>query len=254
MLYKESHREQKSFNKKCGFSRGSFVTWYFTGFMLQWYNFIKVIKLHLRRFKEVNKVYGYVRVSTGEQNTARQYEALKDYEVKNGIKFNKIFEDKKSGKNFDRTDYQLMKEVIKKGDTLVVKELDRLGRNYEEIKKELQELKDKGVKVAILDLPMLQGINDELLYAVLQDMIIGIMGYVAQKEREKIQTRVKEGLERAKAEGKELGRPKMKLPASFDKYYRQWKDNKINQDEFAKLLEVSRMTVYRYIKFYEASC
>jgi DNA invertase Pin-like site-specific DNA recombinase len=144
-----------------------------------------------------------------------------------------------------------MKEIIKHDDMVVVKELHRLGRNYEEIKQELQEFKNRNIKIVILDLPMLQGSNDVLLYTVLQDMIILIMGYVAQKEREKIQGRVKEGLQNAKYNGVKLGRPERKIPRDFEKYYKRWKTNEITAVEFSKLLGVSRATLYRYINDYE---
>lgn len=197
------------------------------------------------------KVYGYIRVSTREQNTDRQHEALKQYAKDNNIKYAAIFEDKASGKNFDRAQYQALKDTVKAGDTIIIKELDRLGRNYEEIKQELQEYKNKGIKVIILDLPMLQGISDDLLYTVLQDMIISIMGYVAQKEREKNHTRVMEGLKNAKEKGIKLGRPERTLPKDFERYYKRWKDGEITAVEFAKLMGMSRATLYRYIKDYE---
>lgn len=197
------------------------------------------------------KIYAYIRVSTNEQNTDRQHIALKEYAKKNNIKYTATFEDKASGKNFERAQYQAMKEIIKSGDMIVIKELDRLGRNYEEIKQELQEFKNRKIKIVILDLPMLEGINDELLYTLLQDMIISIMGYVAQKEREKIQSRVKEGLENAKKNGVKLGRPEREIPENFEKYYKRWKANEITAVEFAKLLGVSRATLYRYINDYE---
>ncbi|KEI18218.1 recombinase family protein [Clostridium haemolyticum] len=201
----------------------------------------------------MSKIYGYLRVSTLSQNIARQLDALKNYEKDNNIKFECIFEDKISGKNFDRPQYKIMKQVVRPGDVIVIKELDRLGRNYDEIKKELQYFKDKKIKIVILDLPILQGINDELLYTVLQDMIISIMGYVAQKEREKIQRRVKEGLKNAKANGVKLGRPKATLPKDFEKYYKKVLKKEITKNDMAKILGISRMTLYRYIKMFDST-
>ncbi|GAB6150710.1 recombinase family protein [Clostridium novyi] len=201
----------------------------------------------------MSKIYGYLRVSTLSQNIARQLDALKNYEKDNNIKFECIFEDKISGKNFERPQYKIMKQVVRPGDIIVIKELDRLGRNYDEIKKELQYFKDKKIKIVILDLPILQGINDELLYTVLQDMIISIMGYVAQKEREKIQRRVKEGLKNAKANGVKLGRPKATLPKDFEKYYKKVLKKEITKNDMAKILGISRMTLYRYIKMFDST-
>ncbi|WP_039227457.1 recombinase family protein [Clostridium novyi] len=201
----------------------------------------------------MSKIYGYLRVSTLSQNIARQLDALKNYEKDNNIKFECIFEDKISGKNFERPQYKIMKQVVRPGDVIVIKELDRLGRNYDEIKKELQYFKDKKIKIVILDLPILQGISDELLYTVLQDMIISIMGYVAQKEREKIQRRVKEGLKNAKANGVKLGRPKATLPKDFEKYYKKVLKKEITKNDMAKILGISRMTLYRYIKMFDST-
>lgn len=196
-------------------------------------------------------IYGYLRVSTSLQNTDRQLEALKEYGKQNKIKYKAIFEDKASGKDFDRPQYKALKEVLRAGDTVIIKELDRLGRNYKEIQEELQEFKNKSIKIIILDLPMLQGIQDELLYTVLQDIIINLMGYVAQKEREKNHSRVIEGIQNAKAKGVKLGRPERTLPKDFKKYYTKWKAGEITAVEFSKLLNISRATLYRYIKEYE---
>jgi DNA invertase Pin-like site-specific DNA recombinase len=197
------------------------------------------------------KVYGYIRVSTREQNTDRQQEALKEFSVKNNLKYTVVFEDKASGKDFERPQYKTLKAILRSGDIVIIKELDRLGRNYNDIQTELQDFKSKGIKILILDIPMLQGIQDELLYTVLQDMIINLMGYVAQKEREKNHARVMEGLINAKAKGIKLGRPGMTLPKDFRKYYDKWKAKEITAVEFAKLLNVGRATIYRYIKEYE---
>lgn len=196
------------------------------------------------------RVYGYIRVSTKEQNTARQHEALKQYSKENKINYDAIFEDKVSGKSFDRPQYQAMKEVLRTGDTLIIKELDRLGRNYEEIKQELAEFNLKKVKVRILDLPVLN-VEDETLSNLLNNLVVELLSYIAQKEREKIVSRVNEGLANAKANGVKLGRPERSLPKDFEKYYRRWSNKEINGVEFAKMLEVSRATLYRYIKEYE---
>lgn len=197
------------------------------------------------------KTYVYYRVSTGNQKQDRQKEIISEYLKRDSIKVTATFEDKQSGKDFDRKQYEAMKTVIKAGDTLIVSELDRLGRNYNEIKEELREFKNLNIKVAILDLPMLEGINDKLLYQVIQDIIINLMGYVAQKEREKIQSRVIAGLKIAKDKGVKLGRPTRELPKDFEKYYPKYKANEITGVEFAKLVGVSRATLYRNIKEYE---
>jgi len=191
-----------------------------------------------------------IRISTSNQTLDKQWEAFKSYEKENSVKFDAIFEDKQSGKDFNRTQYKALKATINKGDTLIVKELDRFGRNYEEIKQELAYFQSRGIKVRILDLPVLN-VEDETLSALLNNLIIDLLSYIAQKEREKIQERVKEGLQAAKNKGIKLGRPERQLPANFEKYYKKWKADEITGVEFAKLLGVSRATVYNYIKEYE---
>jgi DNA invertase Pin-like site-specific DNA recombinase len=196
------------------------------------------------------KVYGYIRVSTEGQNTDRQKEALKEYAKTNKIEYAAVFEDKSSGKNFDRHQYQVLKEIIKSGDTIIIKELDRLGRNYMDTPKELQYFLERGVKVIILDTPLI-ATGDEKLDCAINNMLIGFLSYIADKEREKIQGRVKEGLKNAKEKGVKLGRPERTLPDNFEKYYKRWKAGDITGVEFSKLLNVSRSTLYRHIKEYE---
>ena len=196
------------------------------------------------------KIYAYIRVSTKEQNTDRQHEALKEYADANNIKYDAAFEDKASGKNFDRPQYNALKETVKQGDTIVIKELDRLGRNFMETPKELQYFFEHGVRVIILDTPLINTGDDKLDYTI-NNMLIGFLSYIADKEREKIQSRVKEGLKNAKEKGVKLGRPERTLPKDFDKYYSKWKNKDITAIEFARLLNVSRATLYRYINEYE---
>jgi DNA invertase Pin-like site-specific DNA recombinase len=196
------------------------------------------------------KVYGYIRVSTEAQNTDRQKEALKEYASINKFKYSAIFEDKSSGKNFDRPQYKALKDVVNSGDTIIIKELDRLGRNFMDTPKELQYFFEKGVKVIILDTPLISTGDDKLDYTI-NNMLIGFLSYIADKEREKIQGRVKEGLKNAKEKGVKLGRPERTLPKDFEKYYKRWKTGDITGTEFAKLLNVSRSTLYRNIREYE---
>jgi DNA invertase Pin-like site-specific DNA recombinase len=195
-------------------------------------------------------VYGYIRVSTKEQNTDRQHEALKEYGKQNKIKYKVIFEDRATGKNFDRPQYQALKETVKSGDIIVIKELDRLGRNFMDTPKELQYFFERGIKVIILDTPLINTGDDKLDYTI-NNMLISFLSYIADKEREKIQGRVKEGLKNAKDKGIKLGRPERTLPDNFKKYYTKWKAGEITAVEFSKLLNVSRATLYRYIKEYE---
>lgn len=195
-------------------------------------------------------IYGYIRVSTKEQNTDRQHEALKEYGKNSKLKYKATFEDRATGKNFERPQYQLLKETVKSGDTIVIKELDRLGRNFMDTPKELQYFFERGIKVVILDTPLINTGDDKLDYTI-NNMLIGFLSYIADKEREKIQSRVKEGLLNAKVKGVKLGRPERTLPKEFEKYYKKWKAGDITAVEFSKLLNISRATLYRYIKEYE---
>ena len=197
--------------------------------------------------------YGYIRVSSLEQNLERQREALARYAKDNNMDYDVIFEDKATGKNFDRKQYQALKRTVTNGDTIVIKELDRLGRNYMEIKEELSYFKNKGVKVEIIDMPVFN-IEDETLSELLNNLMIELLGYITQKEVESIRRRTQEGIERAKAQGKHIGRPKITLndlTKDFYKWYPEWQKGKITAVDFAKLVGVSRTTIYRYIDMYE---
>ena len=195
-------------------------------------------------------IYNYQRVSTKEQNTGRQQQALTEYALKENITYNQSFIDFVSGKNFDRPNYKKLKEIIKSGDTIVIKELDRLGRNYMDTPKELLFFFEHGVNVIILDTPLISTGDTKLDYTI-NNMLIGFLSYIADKEREKIQSRIKEGLQVAKSNNVRLGRPQATLPQDFEKYYTKWKKGNITAIEFSKIIGVSRATLYRYIKQYE---
>ena len=142
-----------------------------------------------------------------------------------------------------------LKEIVKSGDTIIIKELDRLGRNIIDTPKELQYLFERAIKVIILDTPLVSTGDNKLDYT--NNMLINFLSYIADKEREKIQGRVIEGLKNAKDKGVRLGRLTRSLPKDFNKYYSKWKNREVTGVEFAKMLNVSRATLYRYIKDYE---
>lgn len=197
-------------------------------------------------------IYGYARVSSKTQNVDRQLQELEQYSKKNKVHYEKVFIDYLSGASFNRKEYQDLMKTIRPGDRIVVKELDRLGRtnDYTEIVNELRVLREKDIDVVILDLPTFN-IEDKALKDLLTNITIELFSYVASKEREKIRSRVKEGMENARKQGKSIGRPPVKLPKDFNKYYVMWKQDIISVVEFSKLLDVSRSTVYRYIKVHE---
>ncbi|WP_326514170.1 recombinase family protein [Clostridium intestinale] len=198
-------------------------------------------------------IFGYVRVSTKEQNENRQVKALKDF--CNELKDENIYMDKESGKDFNREQYQELKKLLRQGDTLIIKELDRLGRNKESIKDELDYYKEKKVRVKILNIPttlMDFPEGSEWVFEMINNILIEVLGAIAEEERNKIRSRQREGIELAKKEGKYKGRPQAELPEGFEKLYKQWKDNKITAIQFTSLLKLkSRTTLYKYIKRYE---
>ena len=202
----------------------------------------------------MDNIYIYYRVSTARQDFERQKQAIEKYVAENSIKVTAVYEDHASGKNFDRPQYQALKHTIKKGDTLIVKELDRFGRNYDEIKDEWHEFASNGVSIVVVDNPLLSTSGKSDLEAkLISNLVFEIFSYTAQKEREKINQMVQEGMNKAKIigtkSGKPIGRPERKdtIPKDFGKYYKRWIAKEITGVEFAKLLGMSRMSLYRYI-------
>ena len=200
-------------------------------------------------------IFGYVRVSSKEQNADRQIKALKDYSSE--LKDENIYIDKESGKDFNRDQYQELRRVLRKGDVLIVKELDRLGRNKEAIKDELNYFKDKGVRVKILNIPTtLMDLPEENAWVIdmVNNILIEVLAAIAEEERNKIRQRQAEGIAIAKEQGKYKGRKSQELPKNFPSLYNRWKDGSITAVEFTKLLGYkSRTTLYRKIKQYEDS-
>ena len=167
------------------------------------------------------KTYGYIRVSTREQNEARQLTALRDVE----IPARNIFLDKQSGKDFNRPNYQKLLRKLKKDDLLYVKSIDRLGRNYEEIQAQWRLLtKEKGVDIVVLDMPLLDTRRGkDLMGTFLSDIVLQVLSFVAENERVNIRQRQAEGIAAAKAKGVRFGRPPRPLPENFPGVYQRWK-------------------------------
>lgn len=203
------------------------------------------------------KTYLYFRVSTEKQDQERQKNEVEKYIKENCIKVDAVFEDKASGKNFERAQYQALKSILEKGDTIIVKELDRLGRNYEELKNEWKEITKIGASIIVIDSPILSTKDkSDLETTLITDIVFSLLAYTAQKELEKTRSRVKEGMAKAKIigtrSGKPIGRPERKdtIPKDFEKYFVKWMSNQITAVEFSKLMGMSRMTLYRYIDTY----
>ena len=197
-----------------------------------------------------NKKFGYGRVSSKSQNEARQVEAFKDY----GIDPRDIYIDKKSGKDFEREQYQILKKILRENDLLVIHSIDRLGRNYEMIVNEWKDI-TKNIKadIVVLDMPLLDTRQKkDLLGTFINDLILQLLSYVAQTEKEKINTRQREGIDIAlkygTKTGKSFGRPKITKPDNFEEVIKEWKDKKITAREAMKKLNLKPNTFYNMVK------
>ena len=190
--------------------------------------------------------YAYARVSDAYQNLDRQFEALKAYRP--DLKDENIFSDKQSGKNFEREAYQKLKSVLRKGDELIIKELDRLGRNKEAVKEELKWFKDNGITVRILDVPstLIDFQGQDWIAEMVNNIIIEVLAAMAEQERLKIKRRQEEGIAIAKAKGVRFGRPKKEIPA-FEKFLKKQKEGSITITQACKELGISRTQWYRLI-------
>ena len=169
--------------------------------------------------------YGYIRVSTREQNEDRQLNALREISIPE----ENIFMDKQSGKDFNRPQYKKLVKKLKPGDLLYIKSIDRLGRNYEEIQNQWRALtKDKGIDIVVLDMPLLDTRRGkDLMGTFLSDIVLQVLSFVAENERTNIRQRQAEGIAAAKAKGIRFGRPPLPLPENFHENYQRWKSGEI---------------------------
>ena len=188
---------------------------------------------------------GYVRVSTVDQNEARQIEAMKT----DGVE--KIYMDKKSGKDFNRPEYQKMISELHKGDVLVIHSIDRLGRNYDEITEEWRKItKEIGADIIVQDMPLLDTtLNRDLTGKLIADIVLQVFSYVAQRERESIRQRQREGIEIAKAQGKYKGRAKKEIDKElFENTKTRWQSGESTKVQFAEIMGISRGTLYKLLE------
>ena len=188
-------------------------------------------------------IYGYIRVSSKDQNEDRQRIALQELSIPE----KNIFLDKQSGKNFIRPQYQKMVRKLKKDDLLYIKSIDRLGRNYAEILEQWRILtKEKGIDIAVLDMPLLDTRRGkDLMGTFLSDIVLQILSFVAENERTNIRQRQAEGIAAAKARGVRFGRPQKPLPENFADLCQQWRDGKISGKQAAKLCGMP-LSSFRY--------
>ena len=188
-------------------------------------------------------IYGYIRVSSRDQNEDRQLIALREI----GIHERNIYLDKQSGKDFNRPQYKKMLRKIKRDDLLYVKSIDRLGRNYDEILQQWRVLtKEKGIDIVVLDMPLLDTRRGkDLMGTFLSDIVLQVLSFVAENERTNIRQRQAEGIAAAKAKGIRFGRPPQPLPANFHTVYQRWKQGQITGTAAAKECEMP-LSTFRY--------
>ena len=192
--------------------------------------------------------YGYIRVSSIDQCEDRQWLALKQFDIPR----KNIYVDKVSGKNFDRPQYNHLVKKLRKGYVLIVLSIDRLGRNYDEIQNQWRIItKVKQVDIVVLDMPLLdtrkKG-DQDLTGTFIADMVLQILAYVAQIERENIKQRQKEGIYAAKSRGVIFGRPRKDVPQNFKEIKNQWLQNQITSRQAAKALGIAQSTFLRWVQ------
>ena len=191
-------------------------------------------------------IYGYIRVSTKEQCEERQLIALREFPVPG----KNIFMDKLSGKDFNRPQYKKLLRKLKRGDILVIKSIDRLGRNYEEILNQWRIItKEKQADIVVLDMPLLDArqTGRDLTGTFVADLVLQILSYVAQTERENIRQRQMEGIAAAKLRGVQFGRPRKSVPESFFDLKERWERKEISSRQAAKELHIAQDTFLRWV-------
>lgn len=191
----------------------------------------------------MGKTFAYIRVSTREQKEDRQIDSL------NGLKVDEIIIEKASGKNFvGREKYQAMKAQLRHGDLLIVKSIDRLGRNYKQICNEWESLVNMGVDIQVLDMPILNTRNNQngLTGSLITDIVLKLLSYVAERERDNIKTRQAEGIASAKSRGVKFGRPKTELPKDFLRAYELYQNGLIKVKDVMSMCNIAKSTFYKY--------
>lgn len=188
-----------------------------------------------------SRIYGYVRVSSKQQHTDRQVKTL----IENGVDERFIFIDKQSGKDFNREQYQILKNALRNGDTLYVKSLDRFGRNYSQIIEEYSSIVDLGVNLVILDMPLLDTRqNDDLMRKFVNNLVLQILSFVAENERKYIKSRQAEGISIAKAKGVKFGRPRIDYPENWNSVIKRWENKEITGVQAQRELGLKHNTFY----------
>ena len=214
-----------------------------------WDRFItkeKEITCNMEKAGNGSKIYGYIRVSSTDQNESRQLIAL----CEKGVAYSHIYMDKQSGKDFNRPQYNKLVRKLRPGDLLYILSIDRLGRNYEEVQEQWRILtKEKGVDICVIDMPLLDMRNGkDLMGTFIADLVLQILSFVAENERENIRKRQKQGIAAAKKRGVRFGRPESKVPDNFKSIVRAWEHGNIKIDEVLEKCQMSKSTFYRRLR------
>lgn len=197
----------------------------------------------------MNKVFNYIRVSSKEQNEQRQVEAMSKWNQDNNIEGAIQLIDKATGTNTDRPNLQLMLQVIGEGDLLVIKSIDRLSRNYKELMELWNTITSKSTDIVVIDMPLLDTRQyKDLLGDFISNLILQVLGYVAQQETDFRKQRQMEGISIAKAEGKHLGRPRAEYPVGWEEQYKLWKEGTQTAKVTMENLGLKRTTFYKLVK------
>ncbi|MDR2203489.1 MAG: recombinase family protein [Nitrososphaerota archaeon] len=188
-------------------------------------------------------IYGYIRVSSLEQNTDRQIHAMNELQIPPS----NIFTDKQSGKDFVRPAYQKLINTLQNGDLLYIKSIDRLGRNYADIQAQWRTLtKEKGIDIAVIDMPLLDTRRyKDLIGTFISELVLSVLSFVAQNERDNIRQRQAEGIATAKTRGVKFGRPPNPTPPNFGELIKRWNDKRYDKAEILKMCQMSESTFYR---------
>ena len=194
----------------------------------------------------MSNIYGYVRVSSREQNEDRQLISLKEM----GVPAENIFIDKQSGKDFNRPEYKKLMKKVRRDDVIYIHSIDRLGRNYEDILEQWRIItKEKGVDIVVIDMPLLDTRRGkDLMGTFLSDIVLQVLSFVAENERKNIRTRQAEGIAAAKARGVKFGRPEFKMSEDFKDSVKKWEKGKLTVSEIVKMYEMSESTFYRKVR------
>lgn len=193
-----------------------------------------------------NRKFGYIRVSTKDQNEGRQFDAM----INMGINERDIYMDKQSGKNFDRPQYQLLKRIIRKGDVLYIHSLDRFGRNKEEILNEWNDLtKNLEADIVVMDMPLLDTTQyKDSLGTFIADLVLQILSWMAEEDRNRIRKSQREGIDTALKNGVKFGRPKVKISEEFVEVYNRWKAKEITAVKAMQKAGVKKTSFYKLVK------